>query len=519
MGAGKTLIALSIIKRIGDRMPALVVCSKSLVSNWITEINKFFGNTLTYVVYHMDYMTKTEFNNYVPTEGTDIVITTSDVLSIAYKENWVEQHFMHSASEDRGGIFEVLVNRYIVPTQPILSNARSPNGFIYSIRWKCLIVDEVQQYTNIETYRCRSIASVFAKYRWATSGTPLYEPKVARVLGYYMIIGDGKFPNCMPDADGYIRSSIFPGLNASMVIRTQDQLEFTLPACKEVVVYHTLSPEEIQVYTSLKEIIRNLLRLAVDNELNPAIIRSINSQLLSMLVYAREFSVCPLLPFSNIMVNGTTKNDISRYFNNQIRDIQLDAWLKDKDAARSTRIIEIEKAVANHQNERCIVFSCFSICLNVINHYLTADTGRPVIMIQSKDSIGTRARKIEEFEATSNGLLLLTYGLGAEGLNLQKSHVLLLTDVWWNDGRTAQAIARVVRRGQQENVTIYLFTSNTGLESGIFNKHIDKTTMLKKLATGKITGNVKGMSMRTIMTLIAGEEMADTVRTARGKPV
>lgn len=519
MGAGKTLIALSIIKRIGDKMPALIVCSKSLVSNWIAEINKFYGKTLTYVVYHMDYMTKTEFTNYVPTEGTDIVITTSDVLAIAYKDNNIEDQFMHSVAEDRGGIFEVLVHRYIVPTQPILRNTRKPNGFIYSIRWKCLIVDEVQQYTNIETCRCRSIASVFAKYRWATSGTPLYEPKVARVLGYYMIIGDGTFPNCKPDVDGYIRSDTFPGMNASMVIRTQDQLEFTLPACKEVVVYHDLSLEESQIYTSLQNIIRNLLRIARDNQLNPSIISSINSQLLSMLVYAREFAVCPLLPLSNLMVNGSTKNDISQCFNEQVREMQLDKWLRNTDAARSTRIAEIEKAVANHRNERCIVFSCFSLCLNIINHYLTSDTGRPVIMIQSKDSIGTRARKIEEFEETSNGLLLLTYGLGAEGLNLQKSHVLLLSDVWWNDGRTAQAIARVVRRGQQENVTIYLFTSNTGVESGMFNKHIDKTAMLKSLETGKLTGNVKGMSMRTIMTLIAGEEMAETVRSARSKQI
>ena len=515
MGTGKTLIGLTIINRIGSNMPALVVCSKTLIGSWVSEINKFFGDKLKYAVYHKDYMGK-QFHAYRPTVGTDVVLTTPEVLVGIYKEHNIHSRFVVSTLEDRGGPFPTRVNRYIIPTRPFLPSVHEANNaFIYSFTWKCLLIDEVQQFTNIESVRCEAISSVLSRYRWATTGTPITEPKIARLLGYYLLIGDDSMPNSIPDAATYLASTAFPGLLSTMVIRTQDQLDFTLPKHTETIISHTLTWEEEAVYTTLKEVIKQMQATAEANPGNTTLLNSINSQLLSMILYTRQSLVCPLLPYTILMLNGSKRNIMSKCFAEEISKLNLEEWLQDENASRSSRINEIISVLGKHPDERCIVFTCFRTNLNVMEYYISKDTGRVIFTINAKQSAIRRGQVLEEFGASDNGILLLTYGLGAEGLNLQSSHVVLLSDVWWNDSKMSQAIARVLRRGQTEEVSIYLFTSNTGLEKSLYEKHIDKRTIINSLMTGKMVGEIRPLNMKAIVRMITTDEVLTTFKSAR----
>lgn len=517
MGTGKTLIGLSIINRIGDHVPALVVCSKTLLGSWVTEIEKFFGDKMNHVVYHGDYMSAEEFASYTPEEGTDVVLTTPQVLTKIYTEHSIRAKFVTSELEDRGGIFPTIVNRYHVPTKPILSIERAHevnNAFIYALPWKCLLIDEVQQHTNVSSLKCEAISAVFSRHRWATTGTPISEPRVERIMGYHLIIGDASFPTCVPDAKHYLTTN-YPGLRSTMVLRTQDQLDFTLPMCTEHIVAHSLTSEEEAVYFSLKNVIKALQRTARDNIDNITLVRSVNAQLLSMILYTRQFLVCPLVPYSSLMLNGSKKNEMSKCFNEEINKLNLGDWLNDENASRSSRIKAIVETLGKHANEKCIIFNCFRMNLNVVKHYVSLDTKRQVFTINSEDSSQKRTDVLSDFEATDNGVLLLTYELGAEGLNLQHSHIVLLADVWWNDSKMAQAIARVARRGQTSEVSVYIFTSNTGMEKSLYEKHIDKRTVLNFLMNGKMEGVIRKLKMKDIVALILKEENRETLAEAR----
>lgn len=514
MGSGKTIMSLYITKLIGDCMPALVVCSKTLVGNWISEINKFFGQSLKYDVFHGDYMTN--FKNYTPDMGIDLIITTPEVLSKIYTENRIHSKFVSITLEDRGGIFPIGVKHYHTPLKPFLrpiNTEVTPSAFIYCIKWKCIIIDEIQQFSNIDSLKCCAISAICARYRIGTSGTPITEPKIERILGYYSIMGDSSFPNCKPDAEKYLKSSLFPGINSTMVIRTHT--DFVLPKCVEHIISHTLTREELTVYTSLKMVIRNLIKLVKLNKDNIVLVRSINAQLMAMIMYTRQFLVCPLMPYANIMLNGHKKNEFSMQFINDVKSLDISEWLTNPDASRSSRISSMIEVIQNHKNERCIIFTCFRLNLNVIKHYIENDTKRPAFTINSQDSIDKRRTTLSNFEETQNGILLLTYDLGAEGLNLQKSHIVLLADFWWNDAKISQAIARVLRRGQQEQVIVYLFTSQTGIENGIYNKHIDKRNLISSLMHGQMVGNVRTLKMNDIVNLIMSEENTSKLKEAR----
>jgi SNF2 family DNA or RNA helicase len=161
-----------------------------------------------------------------------------------------------------------------------------------------------------------------------------------------------------------------------------------------------------------------------------------------------------------------------------------------------------------HNDEKVVMFTCFRTSVNVINYFIN---DRKVLMLTPNMSIAKRGKIIEEFqnEEDKNTILFLTYELGAEGLNLQCSHTVLIIDFWWNSGKTSQAIARVLRFGQMsDTVNVYFFTGNTGIEKALFTKQQDKLTILGELENGPLKSIVKKMTIDSVLKII---ELGDNV--------
>ena len=122
-----------------------------------------------------------------------------------------------------------------------------------------------------------------------------------------------------------------------------------------------------------------------------------------------------------------------------------------------------------------------------------------------------RGNVLEEFSKSKNGVLLLTYSLGSDGLNLQCANTVLIVDFWWNSGKTNQSVARVDRFGQlSEEINIYYFTSNTGIEKALFEKHLDKKKIGEELIIGHQMSEVSTMSMNDILRIIDKDDYSIT---------
>jgi len=112
-----------------------------------------------------------------------------------------------------------------------------------------------------------------------------------------------------------------------------------------------------------------------------------------------------------------------------------------------------------------------------------------------------------------SNILLLTYDIGAEGLNLQSSNTVILLDFFWNDGKTQQAIARVLRYGQVSPiVNIYMFTGNTAIEKAIFEKHDSKFNVIDELSQGRPTTKVTRMKIEDVIKIINKEDNIDAIK-------
>jgi non-specific serine/threonine protein kinase len=239
-------------------------------------------------------------------------------------------------------------------------------------------------------------------------------------------------------------------------------------------------------------------------------VRQFNSYLLAIITYLRQSLVCPLIPITNVaidMADFQSRSELSEIFTKEIKNLNLDQWLNEENSLKSTRIQEVIKTIDKHINDRVLIFSTFRTSIDMLTYFIK---DREVFTISSEMNVKKREQTQTKFEESKNGILLLTYELGSEGLNLQCSSVVLLVDFWWNGSTTNQAIARILRFGQQsKEVNVYYFTSNTGLEKAIFDKQFNKFVILEELQTGPSTTKIPKMKVQDIIRII---DMEDNTR-------
>lgn len=226
-------------------------------------------------------------------------------------------------------------------------------------------------------------------------------------------------------------------------------------------------------------------------------------------MYLRQALVCPMIPITSIAINASDvkkRNELSEIIINELDRIGISGWLNDEASVKSSRIKKNIQSIDKHKNERVIVFACFKSYLDVLQHYLIKKD-RPIFRMTASMSSKRRGLLIKAFEESSNGVLLLTYQLGAEGLNLQFTSTIMLVDFWWNASKTQQAIGRIFRYGQiSDEINVYFFTANTGIEKILFEKQKAKLDVLGELMTGKMKTKIPRLKMDKVIRLI---EIAD----------
>ncbi len=513
MGYGKTLISLIIgLEQTKDTLkPILVVASKTLIESWIFEIKKFFDSHLKYVVLHTDYIKK--LDKFTLSDDIRLVLTTPEVISKYYKNEHINDYFIRQEIVNAGQFGQHFINNYNRPDVPY-STINTGGAILYSTQWGCLIVDEVQNFTKISTYKCQGIASICALHRWALSGTMFNEPIMERILGYYLIINHPSFPRSLPSADRFVKSSQFKGTLETLVYRKSNP-SFIKPKVNQYTITHVLSPEEEKVYLSMKNIMKEIKKRvnefkAMGDTINT---RKFSTYLLAMITYLRQTVVCSIVPLASVAMDMTdfqNRSKLSELLSNEIDKMNLTKWLNDIESVKSSRMKKAISILEKHKYENVVVFTCFRTCLDVFRTFLP--TERKILTLSSSMSSKKRAQTLDEFHVPNkNGLgniLLLTYDIGGEGLNLQKiSNTVILLDFVWSDGKVSQAVARVLRYGQTaEEVNVYYLVSNTAIEQAIFEKHKLKLQIINELETGSSKTKVNKMNVNDIIRIIETED-------------
>ena len=146
---------------------------------------------------------------------------------------------------------------------------------------------------------------------------------------------------------------------------------------------------------------------------------------------ARQVLICALIPITSIAIDAfdyKENKELSKIVMDEINKLEIDDYLNNTESIKSSRILNILNAIDNHKDEKIVIFSGFKPPVDILEQYIPKD--RKIFKMLSK--MNTKQRElIEDFRNSENGILLLTFQLGAEGLNLQFASTVILTDFWW----------------------------------------------------------------------------------------
>jgi len=478
MGAGKTLIGLMLAQLHGVAFgaPALWVCSKTLLQPTVLQLRRFFQDRLPF----QELPSQRTDNPFVLAPTTRVVFTTPAAIRIAATQFRV--------GEDVAVPSENNTIHYVTPAVPLRQTGGPPatRGLrvLFARRWAALVMDEAQDYMNCSTATTRAVAGVVASRRWILSGTVLTEPKPCAVLGLGLLL-HAPGARTLPDTRDNIRGGRVRPLRGWMVHRATNPA-FTAPVVRSEVVTHALDLPEQAVFQSFRAMLQLLMerRDIVDERGRRAIARHIFTTITSL----RQALVAPVIPVTSLFLVLADQNQRSQLASMMLRLLNegnLQAWLSDPASICGSRMRAVLKVLQEHVDRKAVVFSCFAEPLHLLQHLLE-ERGHAVYRLEPSMTSPQRAQLLLDFEAhVGGGVLLTTYTLGAQGLNLQMASVALMLDFWWNDGYTAQAEARVLRMGQQaREVSLYYFASNTGLEQGMFQKQMAKRRIADHLMDG-----------------------------------
>jgi SNF2 family DNA or RNA helicase len=279
------------------------------------------------------------------------------------------------------------------------------DGEVHSagLHFDLVVLDEAQRIKNGGSTTSQVVRSIRRTRNWALTGTPI-ENTPDDLVGIFEFL-----------APGYLRSGMSPRRLAELVCdyilrRTKELVLTDLPPKMFRDAELDLSPEQRASYEMAEN--EGVMRLSAMGE-------AITIQHVFELVL-RLKQICNFDP-----VTGASS---------KLERLEAD----------------LEEVAAS--GKKAIVFSQWVKCLEILAHQL-----RRFGPLQFHGQIPCKQRDgvLKQFqEDPSKHVILMSYGAGSVGLNLQFCEYVFLFDRWWNPAVEDQAINRAHRIGSAESVTV-----------------------------------------------------------------
>lgn len=279
-----------------------------------------------------------------------------------------------------------------------------------------VVLDEAQRIKNKSSQTNRAVVSVSRRRSWALTGTPI-ENSADDLIGLFEFVEPGQVNDRMPP------KAMGEAVKDHVLRRTKDKVLTEMPPRLDRDAHIELGSEQRETYRQAEE--KGVLRLA-------GMGRQATIQHVFELVL-RLKQIC----------NFDTATG---------------------ESAKLERLVaELEEVQAS--GRKALVFSQWVDTLGRLREKLA-----PFGALEYHGGMSTTARDeaIRRFkECPEHSVLLLSYGAGAVGLNLQFSQYVFLFDRWWNPAIEDQAINRAHRIGAAGAVTVTRFLSVDTIEERI----------------------------------------------------
>jgi SNF2 family DNA or RNA helicase len=285
-----------------------------------------------------------------------------------------------------------------------------------SVHFDLVILDEAQRVKNRESKTAQVVRSLRRSRSWALTGTPI-ENKPDDLVNLFAFLDPGRVPPETP-------TKVLPQLTADCILRrTKDEVLDDIPPKTIRDAYLELTPAQRAAYDLAES--EGIVHL---NELGD----TVSVQHVFELVM-RLKQICNFDPRTG-------------------ESAKLERLLAD--------IAEVAES-----GRKAIVFSQWVEPLEILARAL-ARFGP--LQYHGRIPTTLRVQILDHFKNDPDShVLLMSYGTGSVGLNLQFANYVFLFDRWWNPAIEDQAINRAHRIGQKQPVFVTRFISQDTIEGRI----------------------------------------------------
>lgn len=402
MGLGKTLQAItymaSVLKEESfSDVPFLVVCPTSLLYNWLDEVETYAPQFRVKVV------------QGAPEERRELLL--------------------HSAEWD-----------LCITSYPLL---RRDLDIYKRKRFHTVFIDEAQYIKNAMTGNARSVKELYARTRFALTGTPI-ENSLSELWSIFDFIMPGYLFSYARFARRYERPAVM-GHTEQLQQLNRRIKPFLLRRMKEDVLSELSEKIETKLVTDLTEEQR-LLYLSYVRQARRDIAEDIlrlgaeksRMQILAALTRLRQICCHPGMFLENYG-GGSGK------------------------AALFLQIVDELK----RNGHRVLVFSQFTSMLEILKEAL-AEAEFSYFYLNGATKPADRQDYVKRFNAGEGDLFLISLKAGGTGLNLTGADTVIHFDPWWNPAVEEQASDRAHRIGQEKTVHIIRLLTKGTIEEKIF---------------------------------------------------
>jgi SNF2 family DNA or RNA helicase len=279
-----------------------------------------------------------------------------------------------------------------------------------------VVLDEAQRIKNRQSKTSKAVRSVKRQRSWALTGTPV-ENHSEDLVNLFAFIDPGRIPPETP-------AKQLRALTADCVLRrTKEEVLTDLPDRTTRDTYVQLTAPQWEAYIRAE----------------------------------RE---------GTVYLNGLgNKITVSHVFDLILRLKQICNFDPRTGASGKLEQLHADLEEVVDSNRKAIVFSQWVEPLDFMARALAA---LGVLQFHGRVPSGQRSQILTQFQSDSQKhVLLMSYGTGSVGLNLQCANYVFLFDRWWNPAVEDQAIHRVHRIGQRQPVFVTRFITPDTIEARI----------------------------------------------------
>lgn len=403
MGLGKTLQCLAFLcwhkeiiesSQVKKTGPYFIVGPKSLLKNWVREINT--------------HVEESSFTNIYEAHGTKFGNLRKKGISIA--------------------VNELNSNDIVLTTYETL---RDQEKFFRRIDWQVILFDECQKINNPNVLMTEMAKAMAAEFSIAITGTPV-ENRLSELWCIVDTIYPGYLKTYKKFRDKY-------EMNHDNLEELKDLI--TVDSPPPLMLRRMKSDEDLNIPSlPSKETITQRIPMSKTQEIlyNDTISqiqkKSEKGMALKTINYLKQISISP--DFEDV-------HDVDVFIQNSAKikgTFQILSEIKKKD---EKVILFIENRALQKKMIWALSRKYEMICV-------------PLLLNGSMSSIA-RDRAVERFESLGEGfaVIIVAPKAGGAGITLVNANHVIHIDRWWNPAVEDQASDRCYRIGQEKDVTIY----------------------------------------------------------------